>query len=643
MKRILLSMATLLSMQAMAQTVMTENFNGATLPGIPTGWSQKNLDGLTTATNLSAFNFGTNAWVSRNRNTATGDKMVASTSWYTPAGTSNDWLVSPQIAIPNANNYFAIFEAVASSSQFNDGFTVKISTTDTAVASFATTIMPTTVASTTGFTEYAINLSAYAGQNVYIAIINNSNDKELLYVDNFTVKRLPTADAAVLSITPTKESRPSFVPVSGSGNVGGVIKNLGANNISAINISYNDGTSTFNMPLTGLNIAPYTTYTFNHTTPVGFSTVSTKKLNVWATLSGDANILNDSANTSMNGYSTKPTYKIAFEEGTGTWCGWCPRGAVYMDSMAKTYGDKVTLVAVHNNDPMVVNLYDAGLGGLIGGYPSSVASREAEIDPSDMPAYYNQHKDDYGYGEVGLTSSITGTSINGTITFKPASNLEGNYRTAFVVTEDHVIGASASYAQANYYSSTSSNQDLIYEGQNWKNKSNPVAATDMVYDHVARFIADAFEGSPNSLPTPMTGGSTYTKSYSWTIPATSRPWLLHAVAMVINNDNGVVCNSTSAAVLLNVATQIKDVNNVICYPNPATNNINVQIDAIANSNINIVITNNLGQVVKTVNNVNVAAGTSTQNLDITTLNSGLYNVSIFNAQGKVTIPVQVNR
>jgi len=75
---------------------------------------------------------------------------------------------------------------------------------------------------------------------------------------------------------------------------------------------------------------------------------------------------------------------VVGEEGTGTWCQWCPRGAVYMDLYETNYSDFWAGVAVHNSDPMTVTEYDAGVGTLIGGYPSALVDRCTDVDPSGM-------------------------------------------------------------------------------------------------------------------------------------------------------------------------------------------------------------------------------------------------------------------
>jgi hypothetical protein len=630
-----LSLAALSS--ANAQTALSEDFNSTTGTALPTGWSQKNLDALPLSTQLGAFgtSMGTNAWISR----GTTDRIVSSTSYYAPPGTSNDWLVSPQINIP-ANNYWCVFQAQTQDASYLDGFVVKLSTTDTAIASFTTTLL-TVPAATTAWEYYAVNLAAYSGQNVRIAIINNSNDKFILNIDNFSVKVLPAKDAAVTNLTPGSETRASFTTVGGAGiTLAGTIFNYGATPITSMDIKWSDGGAPNNQTLTALNILPYQSATFQHSTAATFTAVSSKAIRLWSALAGDTNPTNDSARTDVGSYTDKPAYKITFEEGTGTWCGWCPRGAVYMDSMEKMNGDKTNLIAVHNGDPMVVAAYDAGIGGLIGGYPSCVANREAELDPSNMFSYFNTHKDDYGYGTVELTGSVAGTALSCTGKFTPSGNLKGNYRMAFVVTEDAVTGTAAGYNQANYYSGGTN--VLVGNGVNWQTLPNPVLAANMRYDHVARHIADGFTGTPSSLPTPMTAGTAYTKNFTYTLPSASRAWLTKAHLMIVNQDYGFIANAATMQLVLNASAVVKEVEGMAFYPNPATTIVNFDITALTGTEAHIVITNSNGQVVSDVT-TSLVQGSNKQQVNVANLANGVYNATLITNSGKVSAPLSIQR
>jgi hypothetical protein len=620
-----------------AQTIFTENFDGTSGTGLPAGWSQKNLDGLTVSSQVTTPVFGNNAWISRPRQTGSTDRIMSSISWYTSPAASNDWLVSPPITITSTPNNFLLFEANSVDPNYLEGFQVKVSTTDTAVASFTNNIL-SVPAVPANVTEYAANLSSFAGQTIYIAIVNKSNDKYILNINNLVIKAIPASSAAILSTLPIAESRTSFVKVgSGGTSITGTIKNLGAAPLTSFAIKYNDGTTTYTDNKTGLNIAPFSTYNFTHATPVSFTSVGTKPTKIWIEVPNDVTKSDDSSSTVLSGYNTASPYKMAIEQGTGTWCGWCPRGHVFMDSMAKTNPGAATLIAVHNGDPMTVAAYDNGLGDLIGGYPSVMVGREYEIDPSDLFTAYNERKNDFAYGNIEMSTSLNGNTLNVDAKFTPDANLSTEYRLALVIAENQVTG----YSQANYYSSTSQNRDLIYEGVNWKNLPNPVPANQTHFNFVARYISDGFKGTPNSLPMPMTAGTAYTKNYTYTIPNTSQVVHTTASVLVIHQASGIVCNSAQAEVALNVSAQVKSLNAVTLFPNPATDNLNVNVEANKVTTGSISIINSLGQVVNQLNNLKFNEGSNNNKINVAALSAGTYKVIINTKEGSFTSSVSI--
>jgi hypothetical protein len=150
---------------------------------IPASWTLHDVDGNTPASSVS---FIDEAWVVAM--TGGGDVVAASTSWYSPAGTADDWLVTPPIAIGPASSLS--FEARAPDPDFPDGYEVRISTTGSAVEGFmANSPLLTVAAETNSFTPHTIDLAAagYADQTVWIAWRNTSNDKYLLQVDDIEV------------------------------------------------------------------------------------------------------------------------------------------------------------------------------------------------------------------------------------------------------------------------------------------------------------------------------------------------------------------------------------------------------------------------------------------------------------------------
>jgi len=172
--------------QLQAQTFY-EDFQGG---AIPATWTVVNNDSLVPKTD---------AWVINDD--GDGNFFATSTSWYTPAGTSDDWLISPPITL--GENETLSWKARAQDVDYPDGYEVRISTTDTALASFLANPALFSVANENAtFTNRFVNLdtAGYRNQTVYIAYRNNSSDQFLLHVDEIKVDTAQIADAALSAL-----------------------------------------------------------------------------------------------------------------------------------------------------------------------------------------------------------------------------------------------------------------------------------------------------------------------------------------------------------------------------------------------------------------------------------------------------------
>lgn len=85
----------------------------------------------------------------------------------------------------------------------------------------------------------------------------------------------------------------------------------------------------------------------------------------------------------MYNYLTHPKKRPLFEEYTGLWCGWCPRGYVGLERMAEEYPDFIG-VAIHNDDEMTV-IYQSEYPSIVAGLPTGWMDRTEKLSPS----YYN--------------------------------------------------------------------------------------------------------------------------------------------------------------------------------------------------------------------------------------------------------------
>ncbi|MCD2260705.1 T9SS-dependent choice-of-anchor J family protein [Psychroserpens luteolus] len=178
-----------------SQILFEDDFDGSG-PGIA-GWTVTDVDGQTPNAAVSEF---TAAWIEVDKDASgsggpnyggpAGDFAVASTSWYTPAGTSDDWLITPQINLTSDATLY--WDAKAQDDGFPDGYEVRLSTSGTNTATDFTELLFSIVAEDAAYQSRQVDLSAYTGQNVYIAFRNNSTDQFVLLVDNVEVSVTPS-------------------------------------------------------------------------------------------------------------------------------------------------------------------------------------------------------------------------------------------------------------------------------------------------------------------------------------------------------------------------------------------------------------------------------------------------------------------
>ncbi len=495
--------------------------------------------------------------------------------------------------------------------------------------------------STNAWATVHYNLSAYVGQNINLAIVYNSTDswEYGAAIDNISITVPPATEIEYTSIAPLSGSPASYVLAGNNVSISGVVNNKGLSTITSYTVKYTDGSSIISYPKTA-NISTFASGTFTISTPYNV-TLGTHNIKSWVELTGDVMHTNDTLHTVLTGASFLPTHQLVIEEGTGAWCGWCPRGAVFMDSMQHVHPNNVSLIAVHDKtsgtDPMAVTVYNSGLVGLpgFGGFPTIVVDRKELLDPSQIFTGYSDHNPDFGFADLTLSAVITGSVMNVATTAKPAVDLTGNYRLALVVTEDSVHSTTSTYAQHNYYSASSQNLPLVGAGHNWQTSTNPISASLMWYDHVARVIVGGFTGQSSSLPTAMTSGTTYTYNFSnVALTSTWKQSKLTAILLLIDVTKGIILNSKSITptILTGIEKNASNINNVNVFPNPANNYFNINVDLAVAQKTTVTLHNIMGQVVFT-KSYDFNEGENMINISADQLASGMYTLSVSSQNG----------
>ncbi|HIE16175.1 MAG TPA: Omp28-related outer membrane protein [Bacteroidales bacterium] len=604
----LLLMAVSFSLAVFSQTnILTEDFEGGSLP---TGWTQ--------TSNGAGWDFGSN---------------LSSTYWSIPshtvyaasnddaAGSSNDGSVDYLITPPlDLTTYSSVILEFAS---FMTGAYSQTASVEVSTNGGSTWTIIQNVNAETNWTTLTFSLSAYAGQsNVLVGFHANDNGEWASgwAIDDVHIFEPIAYDAAMVSINTAP-----FVS-AGSISLEGTLQNMGANTLTSIDViwSIDGGTTIHTDNLTGLNVPTTGTYDFIHSVQVDMSVTQSYDVMMWvANPNGqpDGDTSNDQVTKLISSLSQLPQKIVVGEEAGGTWCGWCPRGLVALKDMAHYYPDTWIGISVHNGDPMTNSTYDGALANYISGYPSGMVDRAGgeEVDPSDFETVYQNRKDMVTPVSVDITN-ISWNSTSREVTFDVVgtfyTNTTGDFRLNAVILEDGVSGTTSSWAQANYYAS---NIDLIdWEGNNWRNYPNPVPASQMVYDHVAREILGGWSGTTGSIPSTIVDGTPHSYTYSYTVPTSSDETKMHIVGMVIDQTSGEILNAFKTELLPTSARVITEKEPKL-YPNP-TNGI-FRVVNLAGATIEV--WNMLGQKIMTIDNAN-----NLEKIDLSDKTSGTYIVRV---------------
>lgn len=619
MKKLLLPLFAFAAVNgAIGQTYFSDDFNDVNL----TGWT--NIDDDTDNPPASGTNY--DLWYAADfsgyypENSA---GTAVSRSWAGTAYTPNNFLITPAIDLTSAaaSGLTLLFRtgSIEPAPFFDEHYAVYVTTAND---------IPSITASTPVFEEtlpgnqmysHSIDMSAYAGMTVYVTFRHfNTNDENTLLLDDVQVKTLAPNDAAVDAVNLAR-----YAETSTNSTLSVAVENVGANAITSVEINWNDGTD--HTATISTNIAPGATVNVNHPTAVNYATVVEESLTVTITAvngGADPDPSNNTGAAMHNTVSQVVPKNVVIEEGTGTWCGWCPRGAVAMDYMTSTYPDQFIGIAVHNGDPMTVTAYDNGAN--ISGYPGCNVDRallDQGVSQAAFENYYNARKDLIVPADLSVAVSGTGANVVLDVDATFYTNFAAaNYRLAAVIVENGVTGTGGGYNQVNYYAGGGQGAMGGYESL-----PDPVPAAQMVYDHVGRALLGGYDGQAGSVPAAITDGAVASYTFNYTIPATSNRAQMHAVAMLIDQTTGEIVNAEEVW-LSSVGVEEAEMMDMNVYPNPASENVTVAFEA-QSGDYTVSVTDLQGRVVWSNDYANLA-GAQALEINVSSLIAGNYLVSI---------------
>ncbi len=300
MKKILLPV---LGLSLMTSTAFAQVFSEDFGSGIPSTWTVIDNDGFTPDASQTGILAG---W---NGTSDTNGEYAENTSFYNPINTADDWLITPAIAIPTSttNGHVLKFNAVSLDADYLSSIKVNVSTSGSAISDF-TSISTKIIAS--GLNTYSVDLTAYQGQTIYIALQDVSVDKFRVRMDDVEIVETEDNDAELSTVTVDGA-------LVGNRTLTFTVKNVGANDITSYDINWSYDGNDYTEAVTGINIgigeSNATDISLSVPTPVENGAFSAEVVNVNGGV--DPDITNNAVSGTLSFLEPVPNFTLTDSHG----------------------------------------------------------------------------------------------------------------------------------------------------------------------------------------------------------------------------------------------------------------------------------------------------------------------------------------
>jgi N-acetylneuraminic acid mutarotase len=267
---------------AQSSGYLKEGFEQQRFP--PSGWSTINLQGTNvwlhsttfahegTKCAYSSYSFpdpkGINYLITKKFNVAAGDSV---TFWFTPQYTG-----------------------------YPDSLYVQVSTTNANPSSFTTTLATfydgNNYPDAETWQRVALDLSAFAGQNIFVAFKHVDKDGDGIYIDDVALGTPPSKDIRAISIDllSVLTAGATIAPQATFQNIG--------SQAQTFDVTLSDGAYTSTKTITALAPSGYKQVTFDNLTLP--ATRSTLIMTAYSSLTGDADVTNDTIRKAIDVYES---------------------------------------------------------------------------------------------------------------------------------------------------------------------------------------------------------------------------------------------------------------------------------------------------------------------------------------------------
>ena len=416
----------------------------------------------------------------------------------------------------------------------------------------------------------------------------------------------------------------------GNTTITGTIRNFGTTAVNnfTLNYSINNGPAV-SQPITA-SIQPGASYNFSHSTPWN-ATTGTYTVKAWASNpngQADGNPLNDEMEKTVSVATQSVQRRTLMEQFTSSTCPPCA-------SLENTFGPTLTSVGTNSTGNVAGIKYHLN-------FPSPGTDPSFNADAQTRRQYYgvnaiptrfldaaslnssqasalNNAAARPAFMDIQINYAVWGgNSISVTATVTPYANFPGTHRLFLAVTED----------QYTYTGGTTSQSVFKYVMRKMLPNANGILLSNLQAG-ISQSFTETF--TFNGPPVTQNSNNLWTNLNNCTVV-------------------GFVQNMTSRDILQANYTNVNVVSveenelsrNLIVFPNPSNDVLNVRFDMPAAGTVYMELTNALGQRVLTTGEGFIGGG-HLATLDVSSLSPGIYHLTLTSGDMRATRTVTVTR
>jgi len=427
-------------------------------------------------------------------------------------------------------------------------------------------------------------------------------------------------------------------PIGANTDIKGTISNEGIATITSFDLHYTvDNGTTVTQNVTGVSIASKSTYNFTHSTP-WVATAGMHTIKVWCDNpngTADQNPANDTLTKQTVGYnpSTSVQRMPLYETFTSSTCGPCVAGNTNMQALFAANPNKWVCVKYQMSWPGAGDPYYTAEGGVRRSFYGVNSVPRQEIDG----------------GFDGNSQSVTQADFDAAYAVPSFMTITADLtRGGNIVTVDYTVTPKIAFP---------SNAKLYIAIVEKVTHNNVGSNGETEFHWVMKKMLPDANGTtigPLTAGTPVTNTIAYTFKGNYRLPANAQNPINHAIENSIEDFNNLLAvvwvqNPTTKEVYQSALSSFtigmdkaerEDLIKSI-YPNPAQNQVNIDLNMDQNENVEISIINMLGQTLINKQFGNIS-GANTLNIELNDLSQGIYLVKVKIGDKVYTKPLQIN-